>query len=126
MGGLHPTKWLQPMRKFGSAYYHRFNPLVLIREVVLGTRMKLNPEALIFGSGQLFKSWMVMDRLNEIKVKALVLAGRDDFQFPTKYQAALSAGIEGSRLEIIERAGHNVQSERPLEVMEAITGFIDF
>lgn len=74
----------------------------------------------------MLKGWTVMDRLNEIKVPTLVLAGSDDFQFPPKYQAALSAGIEGSRLEIIERAGHNVQSERPFEVMEAITGFIDF
>ena len=125
-GQIEPNEMVTAMRRFGSAYYHRFNPLVLIREVVLGTRMKLSPEALIFGFGQLLKGWTVMDRLNEIKVPTLVLAGRDDFQFPPEHQAALSAGIEGSRLEIIERAGHNAQSERPLEVMEVITGFIDF
>jgi proline iminopeptidase len=86
--------------------------------------MKQRPEALIFGFGQLLKGWTVMDRLNEIKTPTLVMAGRDDFQFPPEHQAALSAGLANAHLEIIERAGHNAQSERPNEVMEAIKGFI--
>ena len=86
--------------------------------------MKLKPEALIFGYSQLLKGWTVMDRLSEIKAPTLILAGRDDFQFPPEHQAELAAGITGAHLEIIERAGHNVQSERPVEVMEAITRFI--
>lgn len=98
---------------------------MLIREVVLGTRMKLNHEALTFGFGNA-QGLDGYGSAQRDQSPALVLAGSDDFQFPPKYQAALSAGIEGSRLEIIERAGHNVQSERPFEVMEAITGFIDF
>ena len=105
-------------------YYHHFSPLLLAHEVVLGLRMKLRPEALIFGFGQLLKGWTVMDRLSEIKVPTLVMAGRDDFQFPPEHQAALAAGIANARLEIIERAGHNAQSERPAEVMEAVKGFI--
>jgi len=72
----------------------------------------------------MLKGWTVMDRLSEIKVPTLVMAGRDDFQFPPEHQAALAAGIANARLEIIERAGHNAQSERPTEVMEAVKGFI--
>jgi proline iminopeptidase len=123
-GQIAPNEMVKAMRRFGSAYYHRFGVMLLIREMILGMRMKLNPEALIFGFSQLLKGWTVMDRLNEIKVPTLVLAGRDDFQFPPEHQAAISAGIEGSRLEIIERAGHNAQSEQPLEVMKAIMEFI--
>jgi pimeloyl-ACP methyl ester carboxylesterase len=52
------------------------------------------------------------------------MAGRDDFQFPPEHQAALAAGIADAHLEIIERAGHNAQSERPAQVMAAIKGFI--
>ena len=65
-----------------------------------------------------------MDRLSEIQVPTLVMAGRDDFQFPPEHQAALAAGIANARLEIIERAGHNAPTERPAKVIEAVTHFM--
>jgi proline iminopeptidase len=65
-----------------------------------------------------------MDRLGDIKVPTLVMAGRDDFIFPPEHQAELAAGIPNARLRIIERAGHNPHSERPAEVMEALRNFM--
>jgi proline iminopeptidase len=124
-GRIAPNEMTAAMRRFGGAYYHHLSPLLLAREIVLGLRMKRRAKALIFGFSQLFKGWTVMDRLNEITVPTLVVAGRDDFQFPPEHQAALAAGIANARLEIIERAGHNAPSERPAEVMEAVKGFID-
>jgi len=123
-GQIAPSEMSAAMRRFGGAYYHRLNPFKLAREVLSGMRMKRRPEALIFGFGQLLKGWTVMDRLGEIQVPTLVMAGRDDFQFPPEHQAMLAAGIPDARLEIIERAGHNALSERPVEVMEAVMGFI--
>jgi pimeloyl-ACP methyl ester carboxylesterase len=63
-------------------------------------------------------------RLGEIKVPTLVLAGRDDFLFPPEHQRELAAGIPNARLQIVERAGHNAHSERPAEVIEAVSDFI--
>ena len=85
---------------------------------------KMRPEALIFGYSQLLKGWTVMDRLGEIKVPTLVMAGRYDFLFPPEHQAALAAGIPNARLEIIERAGHNPQMERTAEVIQAVRDFM--
>ena len=65
-----------------------------------------------------------MDRLGQITVPTLVLAGRDDFIFPPEHQLQLAAGIPGARLRIIERAGHNPQAEQPGEVMRAIRDFL--
>jgi proline iminopeptidase len=73
-------------------------------------RVRTEPE--IFGFGQLTKGWTVMDRLSEIRVPTLVMAGRDDFVFPPEHQGQLAAGIPSARLEIIERAGHNPHDER--------------
>ena len=84
----------------------------------------MQPEALIFGYSQLLKGWTVMDRLSEIQVPTLVLAGRYDFLFPTEHQVALAAGIPNARLEIIERAGHNPHMEQPAEVIRAIRDFM--
>ena len=77
----------------------------------------MRPEALIFAGRHLLKGWTVMDRLGEITVPTLVMAGRDDFLFPPEHQVELAAGIPNARLRIIERAGHNPHSERPAEVM---------
>jgi proline iminopeptidase len=121
---LAPNEVFPAGLKLARAYYHRLGPLLLAREAALGLRVTSRPEAHIFGFGQLLKGWTVMDRLGEIQVPTLVLAGRDDFQFPPEHQAALAAGIPNAHLEIIERAGHNAPTERPDEVIQAVRGFL--
>jgi proline iminopeptidase len=106
------------------AYDHRFSLLRLARETLGGGwRMRTRPEALVFG-GRMSRGWSVMDRLGEIHVPTLVLAGRDDFLFPPESQALLAAGIPEARLRIIERAGHNPQSERPTETIAEVARFL--
>lgn len=124
-GQITADEFMPSVWKLSKAYYQKLNPLQLARDIALGMRMKVRPEALIFGYGQLLKGWTVMDRLGEINVPTLVMAGRDDFQFPPEHQAALAAGLPNARLEIIERAGHNAHSERPAEVIEALQNFLD-
>ncbi len=124
-GQIEPAQFMPSMLKLSKAYYHRLSPLLLAREMALGFRVKSRPEAFIFGFGTLFNDWTVMDRLGEIDVPALVLAGRDDFQFPPQHQAELAAGIRGARLALIERAGHNAPTEQPAAVIAAIRQFFD-
>jgi proline iminopeptidase len=114
-GQIAPREMLPALLRFGGAYYHHPSILLVARELLRGEwRAKTRPEALIFGGRQLLKDWTVMDRLGEITVPTLVLAGRDDFLFPPEHQAALAAGIPGARLRIIERAGHNAhENSRP-------------
>jgi proline iminopeptidase len=123
-GQIEPNEFMPSMMKLARAYYHRVSPLLLARETVMGMRIKTRPEAQIFAFSQLLKGWTVMDRLGEIQVPTLVMAGRDDFQFPPEHQAALAAGITNARLEIIELAGHNAPTERPAEVIQAVRDFL--
>jgi pimeloyl-ACP methyl ester carboxylesterase len=110
---------------FGNAYYHHPSLLLLARQLFLEARhTKMRPEALIFAGRHLLKGWTVMDRLGEIDVPTLVMAGRDDFLFPPEHQVELAAGIPNARLRIIERAGHNAHEEQPAEVMQAVREFI--
>jgi proline iminopeptidase len=121
-GHIEPDEFMRSMMKLARAYYHRLGPLLFAREMAMGMRIKSRPEAQIFGFRHLLKGWTVMDRLGEIDVPTLVLAGRDEF--PPEHQAALAAGIANARLEIIERAGHNAPMERPTEVIEAVKSFM--
>ena len=84
----------------------------------------MRPEALIFAGPNLLRGWSVMDRLGEIKVPTLVMAGREDFCFPPEHQGQLAAAIPNAKLRIIEHAGHNPQWERADEVVDALREFI--
>lgn len=123
-GEIAENELMTAMIKFGSAYYYHHNPLVLVHEMISARHMKYRHEAFVFGFSQLLKHWTVMDRLTEIKVPTLVLAGRHDFLFPPEHQGVLAAGIANARLEIIECAGHNAHSERNAEVLQAIKDFM--
>lgn len=124
-GQIEVDEYMPSMLKLAGAYYNRLSPLKLAQDAFLGLRVKSRPEVLIYGYGQLLKGWTVMDRLQEIAVPTLVMAGRDDFQFPPEHQAILAAGIANAQLEIIERAGHNAPSERPEAVIAAVKRFLE-
>jgi proline-specific peptidase len=123
-GQIVPNEMLPAMMRFGKAYYHHLSPLQTARMLLSGFRVKMRPEAQIYGFGTLLKGWNVMDCLGEIQTPTLVMAGRYDFQFPPQHQEMLAAGIPNARLEIIERAGHNAPEERPAEVIQAVRDFI--
>jgi proline iminopeptidase len=123
-GQIAPNEMMSSVMKFTGAYYHHLNPLQLMHEMFMGLRIKSRPDAFIFGHSQLLPGWTVMDRLSEIDTPTLVMAGRDDFLFPPEHQEELAAGIPNARLEIVERAGHNPQSERPKEVNEIVRRFV--
>jgi len=123
-GQLTPKELFPASIKFARAFNYNSNLWAMAREVVMGPRLKMRPEATIFGFSQLLPGWTVMDRLSEIKVPTLVLAGRDDFQFPPEHQVALAGGIPNAQVEIIERAGHEAPTERPAEVIRAVRDFM--
>jgi proline iminopeptidase len=126
-GEIEPREWMPILMRIGPAYsYRKGIPLLAltVRELIEGWRAKMRPEALIFAGPHLLKGWSVMDRLDEIQLPTLVIAGRDDFVFPPEHQVELAKGIPDARLEIIERAGHNAQSERTEEVMRIVEAFL--
>jgi proline iminopeptidase len=123
-GRTAPWEFFPTLMRLGAAYNPHTSWFTAVRTMFAERRTKARPEAEIFGFGQLTKGWTVMDRLGEIRVPTLVMAGRDDFLFPPEHQGQLAAGIPNARLEIIERAGHNPHDERTADVMKAVTDFI--
>jgi len=123
-GQITAGEYFPTVFKFFRAYYYRINLLEIIHGIVFGPRVKFRPEATIFGYSQLLNGWSVMDRLDEIKVPTLVIAGRHDFLFPPEHQAILADRLPDAKLVLIERAGHNPQMERSAEVIQAIRDFM--
>jgi len=123
-GQFEPDKMFSNLMKLGKAY----NPHTGLRQMphmlFYGLQSKLQPEATIFGETQVLKDWTVMDRLGEIKVPTLVMAGREDFIYPPEHQEELAAGIPNARLVLIDRAGHNPHDEQTAETLAAIRSFL--
>ena len=124
-GEVEPSRSFRTLMRLGKAYDPYISFPQLARGLIRGEwRSKLRPEALIFAAHHLLPGWTVMDRLGEISVPTLVMAGRDDFIFPPEHQAELATGIPNAQLRIVDRAGHNAHDEQPGEVMAAIREFI--
>lgn len=123
-GKIAPEEFFTTFMKFAQAYSYHTNILELAHDVIFGPQVKFQPEALIHGYSQLLKGWSVMDRLGELQVPTLVIAGRHDFLFPPEHQAMLAAGIPGAQLELIECASHNPHIERPADVIAFIRHFL--
>lgn len=61
--------------------------------------------------------------LTRIAAPTLIVASDHDQHCPPKAAQIIAAGIAGSRLEIVEGAGHPIPVERPTELARLINGF---
>ncbi len=72
----------------------------------------------------------IMDRLDSrsglaaIHCPTLVIGGRQDEMTPANLQEEIAAGIDGSRLLILENCGHLAPLECPLEVSQALRAWL--
>ena len=64
------------------------------------------------------------ERLNEIQVPTLVIAGADDQIVPLEASLRLAEDIHGTSLVVIENCGHLPQEECPVDFLAAIDNFI--
>jgi 3-oxoadipate enol-lactonase len=65
------------------------------------------------------------DRLSAIKTPTLIVTGRDDSITPVAQAETLHHGIAGSKLVIIDNAGHAVPNEKPAEFNRAVGEFLE-
>lgn len=65
----------------------------------------------------------VRSRVGDIAVPTLLLCGREDRLTPPKYSEFLHSRIQGSKLHLIDKAGHAVMIEAAAQVSTAIAEF---
>lgn len=123
-GQVTPGDYQSTVMKFFKAYFYRLSLLDMAKGMVFGPRQKMRPEATIFGYSHLLMDWTVMNRLSEIKMPTLVIAGRYDFLFPPEHQAIMADRLPNARLELVERAGHNPQMEQQKVVLDHLRRFL--
>jgi 3-oxoadipate enol-lactonase len=65
------------------------------------------------------------ETLGQVQVPTLVVVGEEDVLTPPEESEAMAAAIEGSRLEVIPRAGHLSNLENPSAYHAVLTPFLD-
>jgi proline iminopeptidase len=71
-----------------------------------------------------FPKYDIRDRLHEIEVPTLILAGRKDWITPLRFAEELYEGLQNVRLVIFEDTGHSINSDDPENFRRVTTEFI--
>ena len=69
-------------------------------------------------------NWDITDRLKEISVPTLVIAGAEDFVVPVEVNKVLADNIPGAELRVIQEVGHFYQLEQPRAFSEELREFV--
>lgn len=83
------------------------------------------PQDVMYGDWAACDVFDVRDRLSDIQVPALVIAGSMDKMTPEKYGRFMAERIPQADLAVIEGGGHMLMQEQPLLVTQTIRGFLD-
>jgi pimeloyl-ACP methyl ester carboxylesterase len=91
-----------------------------------GTRRQIlrTPQEVTLGDYNACDRFDAMDTLSKIRVPTLCIVGAQDEMTPPKYSEYLHSHIEGSRLAVIEGAGHMLPLEKPAEYNRVLAEFI--
>jgi pimeloyl-ACP methyl ester carboxylesterase len=101
---------------------HRLTPEDYQREA-LEKRKDIGP-AVMLNDFLCCDKFDIMDRVQEIKLPALIICGELDMMTPVKYANYLGTKLTNSRVVIIPQATHLVFAEKPEAVNEAIEDFV--
>jgi proline iminopeptidase len=123
-GLIEPKEVFPSLMKLSKAYNPYTNLSQLPQMLFWGLQTKMQPETFVYSESHFLKGWTVKNRLGEIKVPTLVMAGRQDFIYPPEHQKELAAMIPNARMVIIDHAGHNPHDEKTAETIKAVRDFL--
>jgi 3-oxoacyl-(acyl-carrier-protein) synthase/pimeloyl-ACP methyl ester carboxylesterase/aryl carrier-like protein len=111
--------------EFNNIYHEEFLAPEVVRSlaIIRQTHMSVEPQALLSFIGSLFQ-FDTRDRLQEIRVPTLVVAGSQDIAFPIEQVALLKDGIRHSRFIVFEKGGHLPFLNQSSEFNAAVREFL--
>jgi len=94
-----------------------------LKEESLRELQQIRPEV-VLGDFEACNKFDTMNDIQRIKIPGLIVCGSEDILTPVKYSEYLGKNILGSRLVVIQGAGHMVMIEKPDQVNTAIKEFL--
>lgn len=71
-----------------------------------------------------FPQYNIRDRLREIAIPTLIMAGRYDWITPIQFAEELADNIPNAKLAIFEKSGHSIHSDEPEKFYRVVTDFL--
>jgi pimeloyl-ACP methyl ester carboxylesterase len=91
--------------------------------LAIAEMLKTSPDVL-HGDFSACERFDIMEEVGRINSPTLIIGGDQDNLTPVKYSRYLAERINGSRLEVIEGAGHMVMLERPEQFNQKVEAFL--
>jgi len=113
----NPGQWYQMIEEI-----YRFTPDDYRAEIM--EKQKAIGPAVMLNDFLACDRFDLMDRVNQIRLPALIVCGELDTLTPVKYSKYLAARIASSKLVIIPQATHFALAEKPDAVNKAIDDFV--
>ncbi len=82
------------------------------------------PPEVVHGDFSACNAFDQMDKVDTVRLPALIVCGEEDKLTPPKYSVYLAERIPGASLCLVPEAGHMVMVEKPREVGEAVLNFL--
>lgn len=95
-----------------------------VKELALQQMAETRPTVL-YGDFLACNAFDVMEHVQKIQVPTLLICGSEDRMTPPNRSEYLYDQIEGSRLHVVEGAGHMTMIEQPDRVAELLSAFIN-
>jgi pimeloyl-ACP methyl ester carboxylesterase len=102
---------------------YRFTPNDYKQEIV--EKQKAIGPAVMLNDFLACDKFDIMEKVQQIRLPALIICGELDIMTPVKYSNYLAAKISNSKLVVIPEATHLALAEKPKEVNKAIEDFVN-
>lgn len=102
--------------------FYRSTPKELIDPYIQETA-KISAE-IAYTDFKICDGFDVLNKLSSIEIPCLIIVGKQDQLTPVKYSEYFHDKIKNSELCIINKAGHMVMLEKPIEFNQAVENFI--
>jgi pimeloyl-ACP methyl ester carboxylesterase len=106
----------------GELSFAKDAPEEMVRVAI--AEMLKNSADVLYGDFTACDRFDIMEEVGGINPPALIICGDQDACTPIKYSRYLAERINGSRLEVIEGAGHMVMLERPEQFNKKVETFL--
>lgn len=109
---------------YTSAFYARPDAIEEIIKLVLANPNPPSPDVLYQQSRAITAS-NTANRLDRIQCPTLVAVGKEDVLVPIRFSEQLVAGIREAKLIVLEKTGHGMLIETPVEVASTMPAFLN-
>lgn len=113
---------------FGADFYNSYADILSQRKAAFASALSVQPKEWYVGWGRLISScstYNVRDRLHEIHVPTLIVAGDHDILVPLSLHEQVHRSIRDSQCMVVKGSSHAPYVDKPKDFQQIVFGFLE-